>query len=119
MVSVPRELLALGFANNLGGESLELTQRGHSTPHLLLNHLAHVQSCPRWNCPAPLQTDLENGSEDTAGGLLDVDHVSDESETLELETRDVGLQEDVDLRGGLFDGLFDGNGNTFEELAQL
>ena len=47
-----------------------------------------------------MQDDLKDGAHEAAGGLRDEHHVGDEREAVELQLRDVRLQEDVDLRGG-------------------
>ena len=51
--------------------------------------------------------------------LLDIDHICDEGEALQLELRYEGLEQNVDLRGGLLDRLLDGNRDPFEQLAEF
>lgn len=69
--------------------------------------------------PAALEADLEHGAQDAAGRLGDVDHVGDEGEPVELELRDVGLEEDVDLGRRVVDRLLDGDRHALEELGEL
>jgi hypothetical protein len=69
--------------------------------------------------PTSLETDLEHRSEDTTGRLSDVDHVGDEGEAIELELRNVGLKENVDLRRRVIDTFLDRDRYSLEELGEF
>lgn len=118
-ISVPGELLALGSSDELGGDTLELSKRRHGTPHPSLDHLAHLERGPRRDGPVASQADLEDGPKDSTGRLVDVDHVGQQGVALELELRDVRLEEDVGLGRGLVDTLLDGDGDPLEQLLEL
>jgi len=50
---------------------------------------------------------------------LNIDHVCDKGEALELQPRDVSLQQDIDLGGRFLHALLDGDRYTLQQLAQL
>ena len=52
-------------------------------------------------------------------GLCDVDHVRGQRKAVELEGRDVCLEQGVDFSVGLVDALFDGDGHALHEGLQL
>jgi hypothetical protein len=118
-VPVPRELLRLRLPDHLRLHALELPERRHRAPHPALDHLAHVERRARGLRPPALQADLEDGVHDAPRGLLDEDHVRDEREAVELELRDVRLEEHVDLCGRLVHALLDRNRHALKQLAEL
>ena len=50
---------------------------------------------------------------------MNIDHVCDKGEALELQPRDIGLQQHIDLGGRFLHALLDGNRYTFQQLAQF
>mmetsp|Transcript_75394 Transcript_75394/g.157135 ORF Transcript_75394/g.157135 Transcript_75394/m.157135 type:complete len:1109 (+) Transcript_75394:119-3445(+) len=82
VVSLPREVLLLDLPEDILGQALEVSEGRLGGPHPLVDHLAPVQSPERERSPASAKANLEDGSHDSAGGLLHVDHVGKEGETV-------------------------------------
>jgi hypothetical protein len=118
-VSVPGELLALRPPNDIRRHALKLPQRGHRSPHALLDHLTQGERLVRQRGPASLEADFKDRAKDPTGRLRHVDHVGDECEAVELELRDVRLEEHVDLRRGVVDAFLDGDRYSFKELGEF
>mmetsp|Transcript_97493 Transcript_97493/g.173621 ORF Transcript_97493/g.173621 Transcript_97493/m.173621 type:complete len:371 (+) Transcript_97493:1300-2412(+) len=119
VVSLPGKVLLLDLSQDILGQALEVAQGSLGTPHPLVNHLAPIESAQGKGCPATAQADLKDGSHDTPGRLLDVDHVRQQCETIQLELGDVCLQENVDLRRCLVCAAFNRHRHAFHELLHL
>mmetsp|Transcript_58155 Transcript_58155/g.185069 ORF Transcript_58155/g.185069 Transcript_58155/m.185069 type:complete len:335 (-) Transcript_58155:3332-4336(-) len=101
VVALPGEVLLLHFVEDLHGDARELAEGRLRGPHAPVDHAAEGESLLRQGSPPALEDDLEQRAHDATGGLGHVDHVGHEGETLQLEPRDVRLQEHVDLGTGL------------------
>mmetsp|Transcript_29704 Transcript_29704/g.63181 ORF Transcript_29704/g.63181 Transcript_29704/m.63181 type:complete len:279 (-) Transcript_29704:1719-2555(-) len=119
VVALPGEVLLLHLPEDLFGETLEVPQRRLRSPHPLVDHLAPVQGPQGQRGPATTKADLEDGTHDPTCGLLHVDHIRKQGETVELQLGDVRLQEHVHLGGGLVCTSLDGHGHALHELCQL
>mmetsp|Transcript_28044 Transcript_28044/g.66664 ORF Transcript_28044/g.66664 Transcript_28044/m.66664 type:complete len:432 (-) Transcript_28044:2560-3855(-) len=112
-------VLLLQLLDDLVGDRLELAEGDHAAPHALVDHLAEVEALEGEGRPAAAQHDLEQRAEQAAGALRDVDHVREQREPVELQLRDVRLQQDVDLGRRLLDTLFDRDRHPVRQLLQL
>mmetsp|Transcript_62196 Transcript_62196/g.148188 ORF Transcript_62196/g.148188 Transcript_62196/m.148188 type:complete len:1090 (-) Transcript_62196:715-3984(-) len=112
-------VLLLQLLHHLLGDLLELAQRHHRPPHALVHHLAEVEALERERGPPPPQHDLVQRTEQTPSRLGDVDHVGHQRESVQLQLRDVRLEEHVDLGGRLLDALLDRDRHPVRELVQL
>mmetsp|Transcript_112262 Transcript_112262/g.317543 ORF Transcript_112262/g.317543 Transcript_112262/m.317543 type:complete len:283 (+) Transcript_112262:3048-3896(+) len=119
VVALPGEVLLLDLAQDVLGQALEVPEGRLRAPHALVDHLAPGQGAQCQGSPAAAQADLKDGAHDATGGLLHVDHVREQCEAVELELRDVGLEQHVDLGGGLVGAALDGHGHALHELCQL
>ena len=70
-------------------DALELPQRRHATPHLLLDHLATRQADLRRLRPTSLQEYLKQAPHDTSRRLRDENHVRVQGVARQVEARDV------------------------------
>mmetsp|Transcript_89754 Transcript_89754/g.214526 ORF Transcript_89754/g.214526 Transcript_89754/m.214526 type:complete len:260 (-) Transcript_89754:2928-3707(-) len=119
VVSLPGEVLLFHLSQNVFCQSLEVAQGSLTRPHPLVDHLAPVQRPERQGGPTSSQADLEDGPHDSTGRLLNVDHVRHQREALQLQLRDVGLQEHVDLAGRLVCATLHGHGDALHQLLHL
>jgi len=112
-------VLLLKAFDDVLGHGLELAQGRHGRPRALVDHLAHVEGLLGKLGPAALEAHLKERAEKTSSRLGDVDHVRDERKAVELELRDVRLQEHVDLGRGFVHALLDRDGRVLEQLLEL
>lgn len=89
---------------------------GQKGSHSLVDHFGEGVGTTGELGPATMETDLEDGSDEPPCRLGHVDHVRHEGETLQLELRDVGLEEDVDLGTRLLHALLDRDGDSVQQL---
>ena len=97
----------------------ELPQGSHGIPLPPLHHLAGVEKVLSELSPALLQRNFEQRPHDPARALGDVHHVSIQIIALQSESRDVGLQQNVDLRRCFLDTTLDWYWNSIDEFLQL
>ena len=116
---LPRQVLALHLEHDVQGHPLELAQRRLGRPQPALGHLAEGEGLLRHPRPTPAQRNLEQAAQQAARRLGDVHHVCRQGEAVQLEARDVGLQQDVDLGRRLVQGLLDGDGHPLQQAGQL
>lgn len=91
------QVLLLDLTNHLLRQALELSQRRHSQPAAVLDHLAQVERLVSQTHPAAIQADLENSAHQSRRRLLHVHHVGHQRESLQFESADVSLQQAVYL----------------------
>mmetsp|Transcript_117329 Transcript_117329/g.373812 ORF Transcript_117329/g.373812 Transcript_117329/m.373812 type:complete len:986 (+) Transcript_117329:1016-3973(+) len=119
VVALPGEVLLLDLPQDVLGQTLEVTEGRLGAPHALVDHLAPVEGAQRQGGPTTAQADLEDRAHDAACRLLDVDHVRQEGETVQLELRDVRLQQHVHLGGRLVNASLDRNRHALHQLRHL
>mmetsp|Transcript_20226 Transcript_20226/g.41320 ORF Transcript_20226/g.41320 Transcript_20226/m.41320 type:complete len:682 (-) Transcript_20226:1713-3758(-) len=117
--ALPLEVFLLDLLDDILGDARELAQRRLREPHALVDHLAHVEHPIGQPRPAALEHDLVDAAHQPRGGLRDVDHVGEQREAVQLDLRDVRLQQHVGLGGGLVDALLDGDGHALDQPRQL
>ena len=133
----PYELIALRIPDDLVRDTLRLAQRRHGTPRPPLHHLPYIKRRLRGDGPSTLHVNLEDRSHDTVYRTMsDSDawrhycsltvrliaerkSYQQPEQTFELQLRDVGLEQEVDLRCWLFHGLLNRDGNMLEQLPEL
>jgi len=117
--ALPLEVLLLHLLDDVLRNAFELAQRRLAEPHALVDHLAHVEHAVGQPCPAVFEHDLVDTAHQPRRRLRDVDHIREQREAVELDLRDVGLQQHVGLGRRLVDALLDGDGNALDEARQL
>ena len=81
--ALERNIFLLDLANDFFGELLELAERRHAEPAAMADHLAVVESLVGELRPAAVETDLEDRAHQSASGLLHVDHVGHQRESVQ------------------------------------
>mmetsp|Transcript_6109 Transcript_6109/g.13307 ORF Transcript_6109/g.13307 Transcript_6109/m.13307 type:complete len:274 (+) Transcript_6109:2928-3749(+) len=117
--ALPRKVLSLDLLDNVLGDALELAQRRLREPHAPVDHLAKVEDALGETRPPALQHDLVDATHQPRGALRDVRHVGEEREAVELELRDVGLQQHVRLCRRLVNSLLHRDGHALDQAHQL
>eukprot|EP00965_Chrysotila_dentata_P147333 4863887-Pleurochrysis_carterae.AAC.2 len=118
-LSCSRKVLSLDLLDNVLGDALELAQRRLREPHAPVDHLAKVEDALGETRPPALQHDLVDATHQPRGALRDVRHVGEEREAVELELRDVGLQQHVRLCRRLVNSLLHRDGHALDQAHQL
>src|SRR5271170_570158 len=97
----------------------KLSQRSIRQPHSLFHHLTHIQRHFRDCGPSVFQTHLKESAENSSCRLSNVDHIGENGESFEFDTRDIGLEENVDFGSWFIDTFLDGDRNHFFDFSQL
>mmetsp|Transcript_42551 Transcript_42551/g.71012 ORF Transcript_42551/g.71012 Transcript_42551/m.71012 type:complete len:200 (-) Transcript_42551:3441-4040(-) len=101
VVALPRQVFLLYLLQDLGGNALELAERGLAPPHALVDHLAEAERLVRQLRPPALEHDLVQRPHEAARALRDVHHVRQQRQPVQLQVGDVRLQQHVYLGRGL------------------
>ena len=116
----PSELLLLfDLSQYFFRKALVLSKGCHGAPLSPLDHFACIEKDLRHLSPTSLDCDLEKASEYSASTLGNIDHVSVQIITFQLEAANVSLQQDVYLCRCLVKGTFDWHRYLINELGQL
>mmetsp|Transcript_89753 Transcript_89753/g.214515 ORF Transcript_89753/g.214515 Transcript_89753/m.214515 type:complete len:260 (-) Transcript_89753:2928-3707(-) len=119
VVSLPGEVLLFHLSQNVFCQSLEVAQGSLTRPHPLVDHLAPVEGSQRQSRPASPQADLEDGTHNSAGRLLDIHHVGHQRKSLQLQLGNVGLQQDIHLGRRLVRAALHWHGHSLHQLLHL